>query len=343
MSQIKFNIGNKLIGNNVLIQSMSDIKTSKINENIKLTNFLAERGLDMMRFSILDYDDAIALKEIKANVNIPIIADIHFDYRLALLAMENNVDKIRINPGNIKKDGIYKIIEVAKEKHIPIRIGVNSGSLNKYKGKTSSKIDDILLELNETLKIFEDNKFNLLVLSLKSSDALETYQLYSKASKLYPYPLHIGLTESGFSSVGCIKSATCLYPLLVEGIGDTIRVSLSNDRIEEIRACKELLRLANRRTNIPEMIVCPGCGRTQIQLKEVANEVANYLDKINKNIKVAVMGCPVNGIGEAKDADFTITGNQVLNSYLVIVHGKIIGTFSKEEALNKLYNLIDEF
>lgn len=346
MKRLSFLIGNKIIGDNnpCLIQSMGDKKTTCVEDMIQETNLLSSCGLDMMRFSVLDKEDAMALKEIKKNTSIPIIADIHFDYRFALMAIDSSVDKIRINPGNIGGDAKLRlVINKCKEKNIPIRIGVNSGSLNKYRGKTSSKADDILLALDETISIFKEENYDHIVLSLKSSNPDDLFEIYSKAYQKYPYPLHLGLTESGFSTLGCIKSAIGLYPLLSKGIGDTLRVSLADDRIEELRAAKTLLRLSKRRDDIPNMIVCPTCGRTKIDLKPISREVLSYLDHVFKNVTVAIMGCPVNGIGEAKDADFGIAGSGEKDLYVLFKKGQHLGLYKKEEALNKLYSMIESF
>ena len=346
MEHIRFNIGNKVIGDGApcLIQSMGDKKTTCVEEMVKETNDLASCGLDMMRFSVLDFADIEALKEIKKRVSIPVIADIHFDYRFALGALEAGVDKIRINPGNIGSEArLRTVIRACKEKNIPIRIGVNSGSLNKYRGKTGSKADDILLALEDTLAIFKEENFDPIVLSLKSSNPEDLKELYEKAYQRYPYPLHLGLTESGFSTLGSVKSAIGLYPLLAEGIGDTLRVSLADDRIEELRAAKTLLRLAGRRNDIPDLIVCPTCGRTLIDVKPISREILAHLDHVFKPVKIAVMGCPVNGIGEAKDATFGIAGSGKEGLYVLFEHGHEIGLYPKEEALRKLYQLIDTF
>lgn len=346
MNRIQFQIGNKTIGNGspCLIQSMGDRKTSEVSYLVGETKRLEKAGLDMMRFSVLDKEDALALKEIRKQVDIPVIADIHFDYRLALMSIDSGVDKIRINPGNIGgEDRLRCVISACREKNIPMRIGVNSGSLNRYRGKTDSKADDILLALDETLSIFKEENFDHIVLSLKSSDPDDLYEIYEKAYHKYPYPLHLGLTESGFSTLGTIKSALGVFPLLKAGIGDTLRISLADDRIEEVRACKSLLRLSGRRDDIPDMIVCPTCGRTKIDLKPISREVLSYLDHVFKKVKVAVMGCPVNGIGEAKDADFGIAGSGEENIYVLFAKGKSLGLFKKEEALKRLFALIDSF
>ena len=345
MKRISFNIGSKVIGkDNCLIQTMADKKTSNIKYNVNLTNSLEKMSLDMMRFSILDKEDADAIKKIKSQINIPIIADIHFDYHLALLSLDSGVDKIRINPGNINStSGLREIINICKKKNIPIRIGCNSGSIEKFKGKTNSIIDDYFLAMDETLEIFKEENFNLLVLSLKSSNPDLTEKLYIKAYDKYPYPLHIGVTESGYSTLGAIKSTWGLINILKKGIGDTIRVSLASERVEEIRACKELLRLSNRRINTPELIVCPTCGRTKVDVKPISRIIQEKLDYVNKNIKIAVMGCPVNGIGEGKDADYGITGLGVENKYLIFSKGKVLGQYNKEESIKELFQLIDSF
>lgn len=342
---MKFAIGNKVIGDgSMLLQSMGDRKTTRVEELVSLTKTLAAMGMDMMRFSVLDKEDALALKAIKEAVSIPVIADIHFDHNLALLAMENGVDKIRVNPGNIGGEAALRsVIQMAKEKGIPIRIGVNSGSLNKYRGKGKDAVDDYFLALDETLSVFKDMGFDRLVLSLKTSSPERTYDLYRRAYDTYPYPLHIGLTESGFGVMGATKSTVALYRLLSAHIGDTLRVSLADDRKEEIRVGKTLLKAFGYRKDLPELVVCPTCGRTLIDLKEVARRVEEKLDTVFKDIKVAVMGCPVNGIGEARDADFGIAGSGKADVYLLFSKGRPLGTYEKEEALSRLFRFIDTF
>lgn len=346
MEKLSFAIGSKIIGGNspILIQTMSDRKTSDIDYNINLTNSLQRMGLDMMRFSVLDFDDARAFSKIKEKTNLPLIADVHFDYRFALMAMDNHADKVRINPGNIQSEAnLRQVIEKAKEKNIPLRIGVNSGSLNKYRGKGKDQTEDFLLAMDDTLSVFRSENFDHIVLSLKTSDPNRLCEIYERASERYPYPLHIGLTESGFGIQGAMKSAIALYPLLKEGIGDTIRVSLADDRREEIRAVKTLLKVSGRRNDLPQLIVCPSCGRTQIDLKPVSRTIQDHLDFVFKDIKVACMGCPVNGIGEAKDADFGIAGSGKKDVYLLFAKGNPIGLFEKKEALDRLFGLIDSF
>lgn len=345
MKRFSFNIGNKLIGNGAcLIQTMSDKKTTNIKYNTDLTNKLEKMSLDLMRFSILDIKDAQAIKKIKEKINIPIIADIHFDYNLALLAIDSGVDKIRINPGNINStSGLRLIINKCKGKNIPIRIGCNSGSIEKFKGKTSSIITDYFLALDETIEIFKEERFNNLVLSLKSSDPLINNQLYIQAYNKYPYPLHLGLTESGYGITGAIKTTWGLIDILKQGIGDTLRVSLSDNRVEEIRACKELLKLAKRRNNVPEIISCPTCGRTKVDVLPLTRIIQEKLDYVNKDIVIAIMGCPVNGIGEGKNADYGITGIGKENTYLIFSKGKSIGQYDFNTAIKKLFDLIDKY
>ena len=344
MNKYQFYIGNLLIGNHapISIQSMSDIKTERVEDNVLLTNDLAKRGLEMMRFSVLNEKDAYALKEIKKQVNIPIVSDIHFSPKLAFLSLESGVDKIRINPGNFPSLSLLRdLINECKTKNVAIRIGINAGSLNAYRGKCSNTVDDMLFALSDTIKVFEEENFTHLVLSLKTSNPDLIEELYTKADERYPYPLHVGLTESGRKLNGAIRSTFALTNILKKGIGDTIRISLADDRKEEVRACKELLKLTKRREDIPTLVVCPSCGRTLIDLKEVSEIVEDRLDFVNKDIQVAVMGCPVNGIGEAKDADFGIAGSGKKDVYLYFEKGKEIGLFDKEEAINRIFKAIE--
>lgn len=339
-----FYIGNKLIGDSsILLQSMGDRKTSDVNYAIKLTNDLEKMGLDMMRFSILDKEDAISLKKIKEKVSIPIIADIHFDLTLAFLAIENGADKIRINPGNTSTSLLNEFIALVKEKDIPIRIGVNSGSLNKYLTKTSDFEEAYFLALDEVIDSFKSLGFDKLVLSLKNSDVKKTYSLYTKAYARYPYPLHLGLTESGFSTSGVIRSTIAMYPLIKDRMCSTIRLSLADERKEEVRALKVLLKEAGIRSNLPTLIVCPTCGRTQVDVKELARVVQNKLDYVFKDVKIAIMGCPVNGIGEGKDADFGLAGSGKKDIYVAFKKGKSIGLYNRDDALSLLDQFLKDF
>lgn len=342
--QVKIN--NLTVGgsNNIIIQSMCNIKTSNYQEVIKQINELTSIGCQMIRVSIMDEEDAKAVKYIKQAITIPLVGDIHFDYRLALLAMDNGIDKIRINPGNIgSKENVDKIIDKAKEKNVAIRIGVNSGSLD---AETLKQNDDKVTALGivnlaeKYIKYFEEKEFYNLVISLKSSSVLTSIEAYRLANERFNYPLHLGITEAGGKDTGLIRSAAGLSPLLLEGIGDTIRISLSCDPKEEIIACKRLLHDLNLYSNYPTLISCPTCGRTQVNLVELSNEVSKYLEKVNKNITVAVMGCIVNGPGEARHADIGLAGGKQM--YALFKHGQVIKTVKQEEALDELIKEIEK-
>ena len=308
----KVKIGNLVIGgqNKVYIQSMCNIKTSKVKSVVKQILELEELGCEIIRVSILDEKDARALKKIKEQIHIPLVADIHFSSKFALLAIENGADKIRLNPGNIENENdIVNIINKCKEKGIAIRIGVNSGSLPKTKFKEADyKVTASLMidTLDSYIKIFEKNNFDNLVLALKSSHPLVCLEAYRLASEKYSYPLHIGVTETSIKDVGLIRSTVGLAPLLLEGIGDTMRISLSDDPKEEIIAAKRLLHDVGLYDNYYTLISCPTCGRTEANTKLLATKVMNLLEKYHKNITVAVMGCVVNGVGEGKAADIGI-------------------------------------
>lgn len=338
-------IGNLTIGgqNKVVIQSMCNIKTERYEEVCAQINECAQLGAELMRVSIMDEKDALAIKEIKKRISIPLVADIHFDYKLALLAMEAGVDKIRINPGNIGSiDKIKQVVDMAKAKHIPIRIGVNSGSLDSsihdYSSLYSAK--ELVKSAKKHVDILESLGFYDIVISLKASSVLETVEAYRLAASTFPYPLHLGITEAGFKDIALIRSAAGLAPLLLEGIGDTIRISISGDPKEEIIACKRLLHDCNLYPNYPTLVSCPTCGRTQVDVTELAKKVMNYLESINKPIHVAVMGCVVNGPGEAKNADIGIAGGK--NEYILFSKGKIIKKVKEADAFTALKEEIDK-
>ncbi len=341
--QIK--VGNVAIGgqNKVVIQSMCNIKTSNVEEVAKQINECAALGAEIMRVSIMDEKDAHAIKQIKALTSIPLVADIHFDYRLALIAMENGIDKVRINPGNIGDiENVKKVVDLAKEKHIPIRIGVNSGSLDKSIHDYSSKYtaEKLVASAKKHVDILESLGFYDIVISLKGSNILETIEAYRLASKTFPYPLHLGITEAGFKEISLIRSSAGLAPLLLEGIGDTIRISISGDPKDEIIACKRLLHDCGLYPNYPTVVACPTCGRTQVNVETLARQVADLLETINKPIHVAVMGCVVNGPGEAKNADIGIAGGN--HEYVIFKKDKIICKVSEENAFNKLKEEIEK-
>ena len=334
-------IGNRVIGggNPILIQSMTNTKTENVSATVDQINRLAAAGCDIIRCAVPTMEAAIALKEIKKQVSIPVVADIHFDYRLAIAAMENGADKIRINPGNIGNEKRVKaVVNVAKEHNIPIRVGVNSGSLEKnlvekYHGVTAEGIVESALD---KVKLIEDMGYDNLVISIKSSDVMMCVKAHELIAKETEHPLHVGITESGTIISGNIKSSIGLGLILHQGIGDTIRVSLTGDPLEEIKSAKLILRTLGLRQGGIEVVSCPTCGRTQIDLIRLANQVENMVADIPLDIKVAVMGCVVNGPGEAKEADIGIAGG--IGEGLLIKHGEIIKKVPESELLETLRN-----
>ena len=339
-------VGNVTIGgqNKVIIQSMCNIKTSNIEQVIKQILELENIGCQIIRVSIKDKEDALSLKKIKKHIHIPLVADIHFDYKLALLSIENGADKIRINPGNIGSyNKLKKVVLACKEKNIPIRIGVNSGSLiqpneeNSYKVTAKAMVD----KAKEYVSLLEDLDFYDICISLKSSSTLESIEAYRVASEIFPYPLHLGITEAGIKEVGIIRSIAGLSPLLEQGIGDTLRISLTDDPKEEVIACKRLLHDLGLYDNMPTLISCPTCGRTEVNLIDLSKKVQAYLDTISKPITVAIMGCVVNGPGEAKQADIGIAGGK--NNWVLFKKGQIIKKISEEEAYETLIGEINAY
>lgn len=334
-------IGDKVIGggNAVLIQSMTNTRTDDVEATVKQIQALTKAGCDIIRCAVPDMKAALAIKEIKQHITIPLVADIHFDYRLAIAAIENGADKIRINPGNIGSiEKVKAVVEKAKEKNIPIRVGVNSGSLEKellekYKGVTAKGIVESALN---KVKIIEDLKYDNLVISIKSSDVLMCVKAHELIAQKTNYPLHVGITESGTILSGNIKSSVGLGIILHQGIGDTIRVSLTSDPLEEIKTAKLILKTLGLRKGGIEVVSCPTCGRTKIDLIQLANDVENMVADIPLDIKVAVMGCAVNGPGEAREADIGIAGG--IGVGLLIKHGEIIKKVPEEELLSTLRN-----
>lgn len=331
-------VGNVLIGGNnpVVIQSMTNIRTSLVNEVTAQINKLVEAGAKIVRVSILDEKDALAIKEIKKLVNVPIVADIHFDYKLAIKAIESGADKIRINPGNIGLiDRIKAVVDAAKIHHIPIRIGINSGSLEKnlyekYGGVTP---EAMLESMTNHVKIMESLDFTDLVLSIKATDIETTIKTNELLKEHFDYPIHIGLTESGTISSGSIRSSYCLGVLLHNKIGDTIRVSLNGDPTLEIPVCKEILAIHGLYT-MPTLICCPTCGRTSYNMVKIVNEIEPFVKSLNVNIKIAIMGCVVNGPGEAKDADLGIAGG--IGEAVLFKKGQIIRKIKEENLVEEL-------
>ncbi len=329
-------IGNKAIGgkNPILIQSMTNTRTEDIKGTIAQIQRLTAAGCEIIRCAVPTMEAAEALAEIKKGITIPLVADIHFDYRLAIASMEHGADKIRINPGNIGSgERIRAVIDVAKERNIPIRIDVNSGSLEKdlvekYHGVTAEGIVESALD---KVHMVENLGYDNLVISIKSSDVLMCVRAHELIAERTDYPLHVGITESGTITSGNIKSALGLGLILSQGIGDTIRVSLTGDPLEEIKSAKIILRTLGLRKCGIEVVSCPTCGRTQIDLISLANQVENMVSDIPLDLKVAVMGCVVNGPGEAREADIGIAGG--IGEGLIIKHGEIIKKVKEEELL----------
>ena len=327
---------------NVVIQTMTTTKTKNIIETVSQINTLATAGSEIVRLAIFDMDDAIAIKEIKKQVNVPLVADIHFDYRLALKCAENGIDKIRINPGNIGDSSRIKlVVDKCNEKNIPIRIGINGGSLEKHIiEKYGVTAKGMLESAKYHVKLLEDLNFTNIIISLKSSDVRKTVEAYRMASKEFNYPLHLGITEAGTLFGGTIKSSIGLGILLYEGIGDTLRVSLSTDPIEEIKVAKEILSSLGLYIK-PKLISCPTCGRIQYNMFALVNKVEAYLETIDSDITVAVMGCAVNGPGEAKAADIGIAGGR--NEGLIFVAGKIKRKVKEADMYKELIKEINEY
>lgn len=337
-------IGNCVIGNGnpILIQSMTNTKTQDVAATVAQIQRLTAAGCDIIRCAVPDMEAAKALTEIKKQISIPLVADIHFDYKLALAAMEHGADKIRINPGNIgAKERVKAVVDAAKERNIPIRVGVNSGSLEKelvekYHGVTAEGIVESALD---KVRLIEDMGYDNLVISIKSSDVMMCVKAHKLIADQTSYPLHVGITESGTLISGNIKSGIGLGLILGQGIGDTIRVSLTGDPLEEIKSAKIVLRTLGLRKGGIEVVSCPTCGRTCIDLIGLANQVENMVADIPLDIKVAVMGCVVNGPGEAKEADIGIAGGK--GEGLIIKHGEVYKKVKEEELLEALrYELI---
>ena len=326
----KIKVGNITIGGSskVLIQSMCNIKTSRVDEVVKQINECALLGADLMRVSVLDMDDAKSIRDIVSRISVPLIADIHFDYKLAIESINSGASAVRLNPGNIgSEENVKKVVELCKEKHIPIRIGVNSGSIDKEVNNSTSivKAKELVESAEKTVKMLEKYGFYDIVISLKGSHVLETVEAYKLAAEKFDYPLHLGVTEAGPKDIGLIRSTAGLAPVLLNGIGDTIRISLSDEPQEEVRACRRLLKDLEIRNDYPNLISCPTCGRTQVNLVPLAKQVLKYLEDNHINKTVAVMGCIVNGPGEAKRADIGCAGGK--GEWVI---------FKKEEIIKKV-------
>jgi len=338
-------IGSLKLGkeNPILIQSMTNTETSDVEATVKQILELEEAGCELVRMTINTKEAAMALPLIKRRVHIPLVADIHFDYRLALLAIEQGIDKLRINPGNIgSEEKIRLVVEAAKEKNIPIRIGVNSGSLEKHiLEKYGTVTADAMVEsAMYHVRLLEQFSFEDIVISLKASNVAMMVEAYRKIRNLVDYPLHLGVTEAGTAFQGSIKSAIGIGALLVDGIGDTIRVSLTENPVEEIKVAKEILKVLGLRKEGVEIVSCPTCGRTEIDLISLAKMVEQEFSTEKRNIKIAVMGCVVNGPGEAREADYGVAGGKGIG--ILFQKGKIIKKVQEKDILEELKNMIAE-
>ncbi len=335
-------IGNIKIGGDapISVQSMTNTDTRDVNSTLKQIYNMAEYGCELVRLAILNPEAADAVKEIKKKSPLPLIADIHFDYRLAIKCIENGIDALRINPGNIgKEEHTRKVVALAKTNNIPIRIGINGGSLEKELENLNIPLHEkMVMSAMNHIRILEDNNFDKIKISLKSSDVPTTIEAYRLIAQKVDYPLHLGVTEAGTYTGGIVKSAVGLGTLLSEGIGDTIRVSLTDSPIEEVKAGYMILKALGLRQRGINFISCPTCGRTQIDLIKLAKEVEKRLEDIEKPITVAVMGCAVNGPGEAKHADYGIAGG--IKEGYIFKKGEIIKRLPEEKLVDEFINLI---
>lgn len=337
-------VGNVKIGggNPVSIQSMCNTDTRDVKGTVKQILDLEHAGCEIIRVAVPDMEAAEAIKEIKKQIHIPLVADIHFDYRLALRSMENGIDKVRINPGNIgDMDRVKLVADMAKDRGIPIRIGVNGGSLDKTKLKKFGGVtaDALVESAMEHVQLLHRVDFNDIVVSIKVSNVPTMLEAYRKFAEISDIPLHVGVTESGTERMGTIKSSVGIGALLSQGIGDTMRVSLTADPVREIYLAKDILKVLGLRKGGVELVSCPTCGRTQIDLISIANEVEDKLKDIDKPLKVAVMGCVVNGPGEARDADIGIAGGK--GEGLIFRKGEIVRKVKENEIVSELFKEIE--
>ena len=331
--------------NKVIIQSMTNTKTKDIEATLQQIRALESFGCQIIRLAVLDEEDAIAIKEIVTQTKVPLVADIHFNYKLALMAIENGIHKIRLNPGNIKnKEHIEQVVNACKAKHIPIRIGINAGSLEKtilakYHGVPCAEA--MIESAQEHIKILTDLDFHDIALSFKSSDVRLTIDVYEKAAQLFPYPLHLGVTEAGTLLSSSIKSSAALGVLLHQGIGDTIRISISDDPTEEIKVAKQLLRAFGLYAKVADLVACPTCGRLQYDMLPIVKEIEAYLDTIQKDITVAVMGCAVNGPQEASRADIGVAGG--FKEALLFRKGQFIRSIPQADIVKELKLEVEKY
>ena len=338
----KFMLKNLEFGGNssIYIQSMCNTKTKDVEATVHQILELEQLGCDIIRVAVLDQEDALSISKIKEGIHIPLVADIHFDPELAITAIKQGVDKIRLNPGNISnKEKIKEIVELCKERNIPIRIGVNAGSLPKDISKPTAV--NMIEAAKRHISILEELNFTNICLSLKASNIDLTIEAYKLASETFPYPLHVGITEAGTSFKGLIKSSIGISKILDCNIGNTIRVSLTDDPKYEVIAAKEILKELHLKDNIPTLTSCPTCGRTAYNMIPIAKEIESYLNMVNKKIHVAVMGCAVNGPGEAKEADLGVAGGN--HEAILFKKGQIVRKIKEEDILVELKKEIDLF
>lgn len=337
-------VGNVTIGGNnqVIIQSMTTTKTNDVKATVEQIHRLEEAGCQVVRVTVNNEEAAAAIKEIKKEISIPLVADIHFDYKLALKAIENGIDKVRINPGNIgRREKVESVVKACKERGVPIRIGVNTGSiekhiLDKYGYPTAQGMLESALH---HIRILEDLDFHDIIVSMKASDVPLAIEAYRLAAESFDYPLHLGITESGTLFAGTVKSSAGLGTLLSMGLGNTMRVSLTADPVEEIKVAHELLKSFGLVSNAVTLVSCPTCGRIEIDLISIANEIEEYVSKVKAPIKVSVLGCAVNGPGEAKEADIGIAGS--VGEGLLFRYGEVIRKIPEKDLVSELKKEID--
>ena len=342
----QISIGDVKIGGGapISVQSMTNTKTTDTNATVAQIKALVDAGCDIVRVAVPDMSAAENIYNIKSQVDVPLVADIHFDYRLALACIEAGADKIRLNPGNIgARENVEKVVKACKEKHIPIRIGINGGSLEKdiHEKYGRPTAQGMIESAKRHVQILEDLDFYDTVLSFKSSDPLLCIEAYRLAAQTFDYPLHLGVTEAGTTMTSAIKSSLALGTLLNEGIGNTIRISVNGAPEKEIPIVKELLKDCKLIQNVPNLIACPTCGRTQWDMEPAVNEIESYLQTVNKDVTVAIMGCAVNGPGEAKHADIAIAGGK--KEGLLIKKGEIIEKIPQDKIVARLKEEIEKF
>ncbi len=343
---MKINIGGVLIGDGepIAIQSMTNKDTRDVKKTVYQIEELTDAGADIVRVTVPDKEAAEALKSIKKQIKIPLVADIHFDYRLAVLSAKNGADKIRINPGNIGgDDNVKAVVEACRERKIPIRIGVNSGSLPKdvLQKYPHPCPEAFIMAAEYHTALLNKFDFNDIAISLKSSSVPLTVAAYRAFHKKYSYPLHVGVTEAGCEYDGIIKSAAGIGALLIDGIGDTIRISLTDNPVKEIKAGKSLLKALGLLKGYPEIVSCPTCGRTKVDIIKIANEITDRVSDVKKEVKIAVMGCAVNGPGEARDADIGIAGGD--GCALLFKKGEIIRKIKEDEIIKTILEEVENF